>query len=374
MDIVDVALQKITPYLPKGSLAVGLSGGVDSAVSAFLLKQLGYDVFGIFMRNWEEKEGGSCPADKDAADVAAIASVLKIPFYTISFTKEYQDLVFALFLEELQKGLTPNPDILCNKEIKFAKLLEKALQIGSVGIGTGHYASSSIEEDRYLLRKALDKTKDQSYFLYTATQSSLKHSVFPLAFLQKTEVRKIAERLHLPVAQKKDSTGICFIGERKFKEFLKPFLGYSKGPIISTEGKILAEHIGLAYYTIGQRKGLCIGGEGEPWFVVRKDLPSNALIVAQGFSHPALFAKGLKAEGASWISGKAPSFPLQAQAKIRYRQEDQKCSVSQSEDGSLLVSFDLPQRAITPGQSIVFYQDSECLGGAFITCAYEASA
>lgn len=361
---IDSVLDRVPCHIPKGLVVVGMSGGVDSSVSAALLKAKGYDVVGLFMKNWEE--GDSCPAEVDAHDVAQVAQIIGIPFYTVSFAKEYWDEVFAHFLEELQAGLTPNPDVLCNREVKFKRLLQKSLSIGGTALATGHYASNRNEGDEFFLERSLDDTKDQTYFLYTATQDSLAKTIFPLANLAKKEVRQIASLLHLPVATKKDSTGICFIGERKFRDFLKPYLGTKPGPMVTPEGKVIGTHEGLAYHTIGQRKGLGIGGEGEAWFVAAKDVENNRLIVVQGANHPALFASSLHAHHAHWISGTPPKFPYRCTAKIRYRQPDQPCVVYGNDDGTLTVSFDTPQRAITPQQSIVFYNGQTCLGGGFI--------
>ena len=343
---------------------VGMSGGVDSSVGAALLKAKGYDVVGLFMKNWEEAD--SCPAEADANDVAQVAQIIGIPFYTVSFAKEYWDEVFALFLEELKAGLTPNPDVLCNREVKFKRLLQKSLSIGGTALATGHYAANRKEGEEFFLERAFDDTKDQTYFLYTATQDSLSKTVFPLANLTKKEVRQIAALLRLPVATKKDSTGICFIGERKFRDFLKPYLGTTPGPMITPEGREVGTHEGLSYYTIGQRKGLAIGGKGEAWFVVSKDVANNQLVVVQGADHPALFRNSLNAHHVHWISGTPPQFPYRCTAKIRYRQPDQPCVVEANADGTLNVIFDTPQRAITPQQSVVFYNRQTCLGGGFI--------
>ena len=366
MDIIDSALKTFVSEVTPGVIAVGMSGGVDSSVSAALLKMLGYEVIGLFMKNWDDKDAGFCTAQTDANDVAAVAKILNIPFYTISFTKEYWDEVFESFLSDLKKGLTPNPDILCNREVKFKHLLEKALSLKACAIATGHYAKIGKKNNLYTLEKATDKSKDQSYFLYTATQYTLAHSVFPLASLNKTVVREIARALQLPVADKKDSTGICFIGERKLKDFLAPYLGYTPGLIVTNEERILGEHIGLAYYTIGQRKGLRLGGEGDAWFVVGKEVEKNRLIVAQGKEHPSLFSPTLLASGTSWIAGSDPAFPLRCSAKIRYRQEDQWCTVQKEGSEGIRVDFDTPQRAVTPQQSVVLYDGEVCLGGGFI--------
>lgn len=367
---LDKALKGVESHIPSGStIVVGMSGGVDSSVAAALLKELGYAVIGLFMKNWEETD--TCPAEVDAQDVAKVAKILSIPFYTVNFAKEYKEEVFELFLDDLRKGFTPNPDVLCNREIKFKKLLEKALALGADGLATGHYARNRFHEkspnqqESFSLERPADAAKDQTYFLYTATQETLSKTLFPLAHLKKTEVRFLASQLHLPVAQKKDSTGICFIGERNFKTFLRPYLGFSEGEIRSVENELLGKHVGLAYYTIGQRKGLGIGGRGEAWFVVGKDVEKNHLIVAQGENHPALYSKRLVAQEAHWISGKPPTFPLECTSKIRYRQQDQLCRVEQ-EGSTLRVTFSSPQRAITPRQSVVFYNQNVCLGGAFI--------
>jgi tRNA-uridine 2-sulfurtransferase len=365
---LDPFLSKVPCHIPQGPIVVGMSGGVDSSVSAALLKAKGYEVIGLFMKNWEEE--GSCPAETDANDVAQVATIIGIPFYTVSFAKEYWDEVFSRFLEELKEGLTPNPDILCNREVKFKRLLQKSLSIGGTALATGHYASNVKRGSQFFLERAYDDTKDQTYFLYTATQESLSKTLFPLANIPKKDVRRIAQLLGLPVAEKKDSTGICFIGERKFREFLKPYLGTHPGSMVTPEGKAVGSHVGLAYYTIGQRKGIGIGGEGEAWFVAGKDVEKNRLIVVQGADHPALFANGLTARQAHWISGKSPLFPCRCTAKIRYRQPDQMCTVASNEDGSLSVSFDTPQRAITPQQSVVFYDGAVCLGGGFIRSAF----
>ncbi len=363
---IDSALEQVHSHIDQGRIVVGMSGGVDSAVSAALLKAKGYDVVGLFMKNWEEESGDACPAEADARDVAQVAKVIGIPFYTVNFTKEYWEEVFEHFLQELKEGLTPNPDVLCNREVKFKKLLDKALGIGGAALATGHYASNRSTPEGFLLERALDSTKDQTYFLYTATQASLSKTIFPLSHLNKLEVRKIARALSLPVADKKDSTGICFIGERKFKDFLKPYLGNTPGDMRTPEGRFLGKHCGLPYYTIGQRKGLGIGGDGEAWFVAGKDVASNQLIIVQGAQHPSLFADELTAKEAHWIRGEPPALPVRCTAKIRYRQPDQHCVVRQGEADTLIVSFDTPQRAITPQQAVVFYDGQSCLGGAFI--------
>jgi len=359
-NILDQSLQRIQSHIPLGStVAVGMSGGVDSSVTAALLKELGYDVIGLLMRNWEEDD--HCSIEQDAQDVAIVAKTLNIPFYTLSFAREYYNEVFKKFIDDLNKGLTPNPDILCNKEIKFHRLLERSRKFDAVALATGHYAAIRYDKNFFFLERAHDTQKDQTYFLYTATQTTLSQTLFPLANFEKAEVRKIASYLNLPVATKKDSTGICFIGERRFSEFIRPYIGYSPGPIKSVEGKELGSHEGLAYYTIGQRKGLRIGGSGDAWFVAEKNLSSNTLIVAQSNNHPSLFSKQLYIDNIHWIT-KEPSLPLRCSAQIRYRQKDQPCTL----DDQGIVTFNSPQRAITPGQAIVFYTGQTCLGGGTI--------
>ena len=363
---IDSALEHVHTHIEQGLVVVGMSGGVDSAVSAALLKAKGYDVVGLFMKNWEETSGQECSSEADARDVAQVAKVIGIPFYTVNFTKEYWEEVFEHFLQELKEGLTPNPDILCNREVKFKKLLEKALGIGGTALATGHYAANRCTPDTYLLERARDPTKDQTYFLYTATQASLSKTIFPLSHLKKVEVRKIAKALSLPVAEKKDSTGICFIGERKFKDFLQPYLGNTPGEMRTPDGTVVGTHCGLPYYTIGQRKGIGIGGQGEAWFVADKDVEKNRLIVVQGSDHPSLYANALIAKEPHWISGQPPALPVRCTAKIRYRQPDQPCLVTQGHNETLVITFDSPQRAITPQQAVVFYDGDVCLGGAFI--------
>ena len=354
-------------YTPFATYVVGMSGGVDSSVSAFLLKEAGFHVIGVYMKNWEEtSEDGSCTQEDDFRDVVAVSKLLQIPYYSVNFTKEYQEEVFQLFLEDIQKGLTPNPDILCNREIKFKKLLERAKKIGGGGLATGHYAKiRRDEENRFFLECPKDRMKDQTYFLYTATQESLSSSLFPLAPLTKQEVRAIAKEAGLPVHNKKDSTGICFIGKRNFRSFLEGWIGTKPGPMVTEAGVAVGTHMGLAFYTIGQRKGLMIGGQGDAWFVADKRIETNELIVVQGENHPLLFADSLTAKETHWI-GMKPSLPFECTAKIRYRQPDQRCIIEKEESGILHVRFHEPQRAITPQQSIVFYQNDVCLGGALI--------
>ncbi|MCB1107729.1 MAG: tRNA 2-thiouridine(34) synthase MnmA [Chlamydiia bacterium] len=341
-------------------IAVALSGGVDSAVSLYLLKKEGHDVFALFMKNWEEEDEGSCIAEKDADDARAVCDLLDVPFYPVNFTKEYWENVFTDFLEEIKLGHTPNPDILCNREIKFKALFEKAKSLGANALATGHYCQT----ERGSLLKGNDPKKDQSYFLYAIKENTLNEVLFPIGHLEKKEVRKIAKEANLPLFNKKDSTGICFIGKRNFRQFLEQYLPHEPGIIETIDGKKIGTHDGIYYYTIGQRKGMGIGGAGEAWFVAQKQKETRKLIVAQGENHPALFAPALTATDISWI-GSPPSFPLKCKAKIRYRQVEEPCTVT-SEQEVLYVTFDKEQRAITPRQSVVFYDDNRCLGGAII--------
>ncbi len=357
----------IPSHITPGSLvAVGMSGGVDSSVSAYLLKQAGYQVIGLFMKNWDDGES-ACSFKEDSEDVAKVCETIGIPYYGLNFTKEYHEKVFTGFLAELKKGRTPNPDILCNKEIKFKHLLDHALQLGAAALATGHYARNIERDGIFTLQKGLDPGKDQTYFLYTLTQDILKKALFPIGHLQKSEVREIARKAGLATAEKKDSTGICFIGKRDFKEFLSHYLPYQKGVFKTLSGQTVGEHDGVAYYTIGQRKGLGIGGQGEAWFVVKKDTAHNIVYVEQGINNPALFHSGLICREPSWVSGNQPILPYRCKAKIRYRQEEQSCTIAHcSASGDLEVQFDHPQRAITEEQAIVFYDDQICLGGAII--------
>lgn len=355
------------------TVVVGMSGGVDSSVSALLLKEQGYRVIGLFMKNWEEKNlEGECTSAQDFEDVANVCKTLQIPYYAVNFVQEYWEFVFQHFVEELKLGFTPNPDILCNKEIKFHLFFKKALELGADFLATGHYAQ--ISENSLL--KGLDPGKDQTYFLYTLKQEILSKVLFPIGHLHKKEVRALALANNLITANKKDSTGICFIGKRDFKEFISKYIPYQKGPFLTLEGKKLGEHEGMAYYTIGQRKGLKIGGPGDAWFVVDKDPTNNIVYLAQGEEHPALYAYELTATDIHWI-GEAPPFPFSCHAKIRYRQPEQECIISEIQPGLLHIRFTAPQRAITSRQSIVFYLGSKCLGGAMIQkrgiSLYEAS-
>lgn len=346
------------------TVVVGMSGGVDSSVAALLLKEEGWNVIGLFMKNWEEEVNGHCPAAQDYEDVVAVCSKIDVPCYAVNFSAHYWNNVFEHFLSELKQGRTPNPDILCNKEIKFKVLLEKALELGASHLATGHYCRIG---EGNTLHKGLDPLKDQSYFLYTLTSDVLKNVLFPIGGLPKSKVRELAAKYNLPTAAKKDSTGICFIGKRDFKQFVSNYIAYHPGNLVDEKGKIIGKHDGSAYYTIGQRHGLGIGGPGEAWFVADKDLEKNEVIVVQGSEHPALFESSLTAEQLSWVSPHAiPSFPFHCSAKIRYRQSDQPCIIEKITEGIAYISFPIPQRAITPGQSIVFYQGEVCLGGGII--------
>ena len=355
---------------PSGRVIVGLSGGVDSSVAALVLLEQGYEVEALFMKNWEEDDDEDyCAAAEDLADARAVADTLGIKLHTVNFAADYWDRVFEYFLAEYRSGRTPNPDILCNKEIKFRAFLDHALALGAGKIATGHYAKVLYDGQQWQLHQPADADKDQTYFLYLLDQHQLSHSLFPLAELSKQQVRKKARDAGLRTHDKKDSTGICFIGERRFRDFLARYLPASPGHVETVDGQVIGRHQGLMYYTIGQRQGLGIGGVSgtteAPWFVAGKDLDRNALIVVQGHDHPALLAQGLIASQSHWISGRDPDFPLACHARCRHRQPLQSCTVSR-DDGSLRVMFDAPQRAVTPGQSIVLYAGDRCLGGAVI--------
>ncbi|EGT3610771.1 tRNA 2-thiouridine(34) synthase MnmA [Morganella morganii] len=351
---------------------VGMSGGVDSSVSAYLLQQQGYQVTGLFMKNWEEDDDTEyCSAAADLADAQAVCDKLGIELLTINFAAEYWDNVFEHFLEEYKAGRTPNPDILCNKEIKFKAFLEYAAEdLGADYIATGHYVRRRDINGTTQLLRGLDSNKDQSYFLYTLSHDQVAQSLFPVGELEKPEVRRIAEQLGLITAKKKDSTGICFIGERKFRDFLARYLPAKPGPIMTVDGQEIGQHDGLMYHTLGQRKGLKIGGtrEGsdEPWYVVDKDVENNILIVAQGHEHPRLMSAGLIAQQLDWVSREPLTQPMRCVVKTRYRQEDIPCTVTPLGDDKISIRFDNPVAAVTPGQSAVFYQDEVCLGGGVI--------
>ena len=393
-------------------VVVGLSGGVDSSVSAYLLKQQGYDVIGIFMKNWEDDDDSEyCSTRQDWLDAASVADVIGIDIEHVNFAAEYKDRVFAEFLREYQAGRTPNPDILCNAEIKFKAFLDHAMRLGADKIATGHYArvrcvaahgahlpvgSSRLGDGRFELLKGLDPSKDQSYFLHRLTQAQLAQTLFPVGELHKTEVRRIAAEIGLPNARKKDSTGICFIGERPFRDFLNRYIAHAPGPIKNDRGHIIGKHVGLSFYTLGQRQGLGIGGVKEkgarkgggdhaPWFVARKDVKTNTLWVVQGHDHPWLLSEGLFAQDLSWTAGVAPSLDTASpngvparrlSAKTRYRQSDAPCwlsaatlpgSLTAVHDASAIgLMFDEPQWAVTPGQSAVLYEGDVCLGGGVI--------
>ena len=352
--------------MPK-KIVVGMSGGVDSAVTALLLKQQGYDVVGLFMKNWEDDDTDEyCPAKQDFMDVLAVSDKIGIEVEAVNFAQEYKDRVFSYFLKEYQAGRTPNPDVLCNSEIKFKAFLEHALSLGADRIATGHYARVRERDGLFQLLKAEDGTKDQSYFLYRLNQAQLSKTLFPLGSLYKRDVRKIAEEAGLPNFAKKDSTGICFIGERPFREFLSKYLPKQPGEMQTPEGKTVAQHEGLMYYTIGQRQGLGIGGQGEPWFVVGKDMQRNVLIVAQGHDHPLLYKGTLNAQDLSWTSGVSPHTQWVYAAKTRYRQADAPCCISRIDSQTCDIDFAQPQWAVTPGQSVVVYESEVCLGGGII--------
>jgi tRNA-uridine 2-sulfurtransferase len=351
--------------MPQKKIVVGMSGGVDSSVTAQLLKEQGHEVIGLFMKNWEDTTpDGQCHVEKDFEDVKKVCEKIGIPYYPVNFVQEYQEKVFKEFLDELKAGYTPNPDILCNKEIKFNVFLKMAEKLGADFLATGHYAR--IGEDFSLL-KGSDPTKDQSYFLYTLDEEILKKVLFPIGHLEKKILRDLARASGLPTAEKKDSTGICFVGKRNFAEFIGKYLPYEKGPIIDIDTKKqVGAHQGVAYYTLGQRKGLRIGGKGNAWFVVDKDVKNNILYVGQGENHPALFSHSLTCSHISWVHKTAPQLPCLIQAKIRYRQEDQSGIIEKIEEGVATVNFLQAQRAITPCQAIVFYEGNRCLGGGKI--------
>ncbi|MCL6517640.1 tRNA 2-thiouridine(34) synthase MnmA [Alicyclobacillus sp.] len=357
-------------------VVVGMSGGVDSSVAAWLLKQQGYDVVGVFMKNWDDTdEFGHCTAEADFEDVRRVCDHIGIPYYSVNFEREYMDRVFKYFLDEYRRGRTPNPDVLCNREIKFKELLRCALELGADRLATGHYAQVRERDGRFDLVRSADANKDQTYFLHMLSQEPLSRAMFPIGHLTKPEVRRLAREAGLPTAEKKDSTGICFIGERNFRQFLQQYLPAQPGEIRSIDGRLMGRHQGLMYYTIGQRHGLGIGGTGtgEPWFVADKDLKNNVLIVVQGHDHPALYASGLWASDVAFIRGEAPAETFHCTAKFRYRQQDQGVTVHLLPGGRAHVVFDQPQRAITPGQSVVFYDGEVCLGGGIIERAEKAS-
>ena len=349
---------------------VGMSGGVDSSVTAALLLEAGYQVEGLFMKNWDEDDGTEyCTAKEDLADAQAVSDRLGIHLHKANFAAEYWDHVFEHFLEEYQAGRTPNPDILCNREIKFKAFLDYALTLGADKIATGHYARTRTTDQGTQLLRGLDTNKDQSYFLHAVGHEEFAKTLFPVGELEKPEVRRIAEKYQLATARKKDSTGICFIGERRFSDFLKQYLPARPGTIETDSGEVIGEHQGLMYYTIGQRQGLGIGGTRNhpeaPWFVAAKDLERNVLTVVQGTDNPALFTQALALSSVYWVAGDVPALPAIVMCKHRYRQPDQACQITATDTG-YRVEFDQPQRAITPGQSAVFYDGEVCLGGGVI--------
>jgi tRNA-specific 2-thiouridylase len=370
-------------------VVVGLSGGVDSAVTAYLLKQQGFEVIGIFMKNWEDDDDSEfCSSNIDFVDAAAVADVIGIEIEHVNFAAEYKDRVFAEFLREYQNGRTPNPDILCNAEIKFKAFLDHAMRLGADKIATGHYARVHEVNGQFQLLKGLDASKDQSYFLHRLNQAQLSKTMFPVGELHKTEVRRIADDIGLPNAKKKDSTGICFIGERPFRDFLNRYIANAPGPIKNDRGHTIGNHVGLSFYTLGQRQGLGIGGlkakgadmdalrarglrgagEHQPWFVARKDVATNTLVVVQGHDHPWLLYNALQADDLSWCATQPPA-PGRYAAKTRYRQTDAPCALSYNDQGDLVLTFDDPQWAVTPGQSAVLYDGEVCLGGGVIASA-----
>lgn len=356
----------------KRRVVIGMSGGVDSSVAAYLLKQQGYDVVGLFMKNWEDDDTDEyCSSRQDFLDAVSVADVIDIPIEVVNFSTEYKDRVFSHFLAEYQAGRTPNPDVLCNAEIKFKAFLDHAHQLGADHIATGHYAQVRKVDGLFQLLKGEDGTKDQSYFLYRLNQTQLASTLFPIGHLYKREVRKIAKELKLPNFSKKDSTGICFIGERPFREFLNRYLPHEPGEIQTPEGKVIGQHIGLMYYTIGQRQGLGIGGTRDggdaPWFVSAKDMDRNVLVAVQGHNHPDLLHPSLKAADLTWIGGERPHCNWVYAAKTRYRQADAPCMIASFTQDQCQVDFAQDQWAVTPGQSVVIYESKVCLGGGIIT-------
>ncbi|MDY5061441.1 tRNA 2-thiouridine(34) synthase MnmA [Staphylococcus simulans] len=354
-------------------VVVGMSGGVDSSVTAYLLKEQGYDVIGIFMKNWDDTdENGVCTATEDYNDVIAVCNQIGIPYYAVNFEKEYWDKVFTYFLDEYKKGRTPNPDVMCNKEIKFKAFLNHAMKLGADYVATGHYAQVRRNEDGSVeMLRGVDNNKDQTYFLNQLTHEQLSKVMFPLGGMEKSEVREIALAQDLATAKKKDSTGICFIGERNFKDFLSNYLPAQSGDMRTLNGKKMGTHGGLMYYTIGQRHGLGIGGDGDPWFVVGKNLEDNVLYVEQGFHHDALYSDYLIASDVSLVNDIDLSQEYRCTAKFRYRQKDTGVTVTQIGEDQIRVDFDEPVRAITPGQAVVLYDGEVCLGGATIDDVYK---
>jgi tRNA-specific 2-thiouridylase len=369
--------------MSRGRVVIGMSGGVDSSVAAWLLKEQGYEVIGLFMKNWEDDDDDEyCSTRQDWLDAVSVADVLGIDIEAVNFAAEYKDRVFAEFLREYQAGRTPNPDVLCNAEIKFKAFLDHALRLGAESIATGHYARVRRVDEadgsaRFELLKAVDASKDQSYFLHRLNQAQLSKTLFPLGEMHKTEIRAIATRLGLPNAAKKDSTGICFIGERPFREFLNRYLSYQPGPMKTADGTLVGEHVGLSFYTLGQRKGIGLGGvkshqsaagDSAPWYVARKDVATNTLYIVQGHDHPWLLSSSLTADQISWVAGAPPAMDTAAlSAKTRYRQADIECTQAPLDDDQFALTFSVPQWAVTPGQSAVLYHGDVCLGGGIIS-------
>ena len=361
-------------------IVVGMSGGVDSSVTALLLKRQGHEVIGVFMNNWEEKdETGVCTSEADYADVRSVCDLIGIPYYSVSFAKEYRERVFRHFLEEYRRGRTPNPDVLCNREIKWDAFLNFALGLGAEKLATGHFAQLCGDDAHgYQLLRAADENKDQTYFLYMIGQKALKYAMFPVGHLTKAEIRGIARREGIPVSEKKDSTGVCFIGERNFREFLSRYLPAQAGDMVTPDGRKVGRHDGLMYYTLGQRRGLGIGGggDGRRWFVVDKDLENNILIVEQGGDSPLLYSDGAAIEDLTWISGAPPvgfGGTGRFTARFRHRQPLQGVTARLRDDGLMDLTFDSPQRAVTPGQSAVLYDGEVCLGGGIIRQRFPVS-
>ena len=358
-------------------IIVGMSGGVDSSVSAWLLQQQGYRVEGLFMKNWEEDDTGEyCSAAVDLADAQGVCDRLGIPLHTVNFSAEYWDNVFEYFLHEYRSGRTPNPDVMCNREIKFKAFLDHAQTLGAERIATGHYVRAREHGACFELLRGVDQSKDQSYFLYALNQHQVGHALFPVGELDKSRVREIARQQGFDVASKKDSTGICFIGGRKFRDFLERFIPAQPGEIVDADGSVIGEHQGLMYYTIGQRQGLGIGGvenaDEAPWYVADKRLEHNRLVVVQGHDHPLLFHRRCRITDLHWIGPAVTTAGFACSAKIRYRQRDSACVIRESDAASAVVEFEQPQRAMTPGQALVFYAGEVCLGGGVIEAALDS--
>ena len=355
-------------------VVVGMSGGVDSSVAAMLMKQAGHEVIGVFMKNWEEKdESGVCTSEKDWSDARAVCERLDIPYYSVNFAQQYWDRVFTHFLEEYRRGRTPNPDVLCNREIKFNVFLDFAEKLGAEKLVTGHFANIDCVNGEYRLLRAADENKDQTYFLYMINQRALSKAMFPVGNLTKAQIRQLARDNGIPVSEKKDSTGVCFIGERNFKQFLSNYLPAQPGDMVTLDGKVVGRHDGLMYYTLGQRRGLGIGGggDGRRWFVVKKDLVNNVLVVQQGEDSPLLYTHAARGGELTWLAEHPPiadGVALDCQVRLRHRQPLQKCTLT-LKDGVAHMRFADAQRAVTPGQSAVFYADQVCLGGCIVDAA-----